>query len=63
MCLWKGTSEELELFAWHFNGFEYVVHFILQVEKEGFLPFWMLESRIRTENLQETHTQQYVNWN
>ena len=37
--IWKGTKEELELFVWHLNGFEYRVQFTLEVEKEGFLPF------------------------
>ena len=37
--IWKGTKEELELFVWHFHGFEYRVQFILDVKKEGFLPF------------------------
>ena len=37
--VWKGTKEELDMFAWHLNGVEYRVQFTLKVEKEGFLPF------------------------
>ena len=48
--IWKGTKEELELFVWHLNGFEYRVQFILENEKEGFLPFRILAYQIWTEN-------------
>ena len=35
--IWKGSKEELELFVWHLNGFEYRVQFTLEVEKEVFI--------------------------
>ena len=33
-------QEDLELFVWHLNGVEYRVEFTLEVEREGFLPFF-----------------------
>ena len=41
--VWNGTKEELELFVWHLNGFEYKIQFTLEVETD-ISRFWMLES-------------------
>ena len=66
--IWKGTKEELELFVWHLNGYEYRVQLSLEVEKEGFLPFLdvgisNLDGRLLTTIYwKPTHTQQYINW-
>ena len=46
----KGAKEELELFVSHLNGFEYRVQFTFEVEKEGFIHFWMLGSQIWMES-------------
>ena len=67
--IWKGSKEELELFVWHLNGFEYRVQSTLEVDKEGFLPFLdvgitNLDGELITKIYRKpTHTQQYINWN
>ena len=67
--IWKGSKEELELFVWHLNGFEYRVQFTLEVEKEGFLPFLdvgitNLDGKLLAKICRKPqHTQQCINWN
>ena len=58
----KGTNEELELFVWHLNGFEYSVQFTLEVEKEFFFfaisGCWDLKFgwKVAHKDLQENYT-------
>ena len=67
--VWNGTKEELELFVWHLNGFEYKIQFTLEVEKNRYLPFLdvgitRLDSKLVTKIYRKpTHTQKYINWN
>ena len=62
-------KEELELFVWHLNGFEHSVQFTLEVEKKFFFLFldvginYKFGRKVANEDLQETYTQQYINWN
>ena len=37
--VWRGTKEDLELFVWKLNGFEYSTQFTLEIEEEGFIRF------------------------
>ena len=67
--IWRGTKEELELFVWKLNGFEYSIQFTLEIENDGFIPFLDIgitkaaEKFITKIYRKPTHTQQYINWN
>ena len=67
--IWRGTKEELELFVWKLNGFEYSIQFTLEIENDGFIPFLDIgitkadEKFITKIYRKPTHMQQYINWN